>query len=372
MSLTAFLKTSKANLIETASRLSKLTLVTGNQSSDMDSVVSAIAYSYFTKPSDTPILPLLNIPRADLGLRRDIEYALKLIDIQAEDLIFADDLHFLPRNIRLNLVLVDHNKPEGENEEMILKAFNTHVTAIIDHHDDEHLFLHAEPRLIQVTGSCSSLVLGHFQKGVLNAKLDLATVKFLVSAILLDTGFLTDKYKTKQTDVDILNHIKAQYPELSDEELSQENTILHKQKKSVEGFNFKDILRKDYKEYNCGKLKTGISSVSGSLDQLEATFGYQNMVQDLKELKGQRNLSLMVMMASYNSKSNNVHCRQMVLVGDANSALSSDTAAALENKLQLEVKVSSSSEEIKAFEQLNTAASRKQVAPLITEYLKSV
>ncbi|VEU23647.1 DEKNAAC104863 [Brettanomyces naardenensis] len=378
MSLSLFLKSAKARFakvgLQASSQMTKLTLVIGNQSSDMDSVVSAIAYSYFSSKSaestEGIIFPILNIPHDDLRLRRDIEHALDSIHIHEDDLIFTDDLISLPSGSKINLILVDHNNFAGENEEIISKKYDTHVVGIIDHHADEHKFLDANPRVIQVNGSCSSLVLDHFKKEVLSGNLDLPTVRFFVSAILQDTDNLRDTLKTEKTDIDILGSLQAKYPALTNEILNNENKLLHKLKKSSEGFSFRDILRKDYKEYQCGNLKTGISSVRGSLDELEKTYTLKTMIETLRAWRIERRLDLAAMMNTYSS--NKDHHRQLILLGDLDGSLVSETANALRNSLQLEDRTNILESDVRAFEQVNTAASRKQVAPLLTQFLQSI
>lgn len=374
MSLVSFLRSCKAQLAKSVQQLHQITFVTGNQSSDMDSVVSAIAYSYFTHCQNTSekiILPFVNIPEADLSLRRDIQYALSSIGIQSQDLIFADDLKSIPTDTKMQLVLVDHNKLEGENEAIMKNKFHAQVVGIIDHHKDEGLYLNANPRILQTVGSCSTLVLTHLMDTIKKSSIDLSTGRFLVSAILLDTGNLKDTYKTKPEDVNVIMQLKKQVDGLSEDALKKENKTLHKQKRSTEGFSFTDILRKDYKEYVCGKFRAGISSVGGSLADLTAKFGKKEIENSTKKLRDDRQLDLMIIMNSYNDASKK-HCRQISVVGKPGVALSTGLVNSVNKPLQLESQLTVLADDIQSFEQVNVAASRKQVAPLVTEFLDSM
>ena len=55
-------------LKKTLSQPGTLTIVMGNQAADLDSIVSALAYSWYLKLAETEShpLPLINIPRKDL------------------------------------------------------------------------------------------------------------------------------------------------------------------------------------------------------------------------------------------------------------------------------------------------------------------
>lgn len=102
----------------------------------MDSMVSALAFSYFlfkvrfcpiscwrlrrpgfdpslsqTAHGDTVPLPLLNIRRSELVLRSDNVFLLRQVGLSPELLLFRDqvDLRALRRAGRLRLTLVDHN-----------------------------------------------------------------------------------------------------------------------------------------------------------------------------------------------------------------------------------------------------------------------
>lgn len=374
MSLSLFLKAAKQQFTKNGSKSAKVTLVTGNQSSDMDSVVSAISYSYFShlrKEQDDFIYPFINIPRADLRLRRDIVHALEEIDLRSQDLVFADDLQILPKGIDLDLILVDHNALEGVNEEFMKQKFNTKVVGILDHHKDEGHYLDASPRIIKVVGSCSTLVLTYFEKEIKSSGISLAASKFICSAILLDTNNLKDSLKTTEDDIHILEVLQQTCHELNPQVLKDENKTLHKCKKSVDGFTFNDIIRKDYKEYICKNYRAGISSVGGSLDELETKYGWKTMQQTMKDWKKERQLNIFVMMNSYH-KDDKIHRRQISFVQDDNEKLVSAAINALQNSLQLEGLLGIKANSVKAFEQLNTAASRKQVAPLVTEFLSQL
>lgn len=91
MSIKSYL-TNLRQQLKSKSLNSPLTVVTGNQSADMDSVVSALTFAYFSNlHSKQYIIPLINIPRRDLKLRRDIVTLLDYYSITEDLLFFVED-----------------------------------------------------------------------------------------------------------------------------------------------------------------------------------------------------------------------------------------------------------------------------------------
>lgn len=98
MSISTYLRTCQQVLKTLAGKnnlKSDITLVIGNESADLDSCVSSIAYGYLAtikaKHAGT-IIPVLNLPREDIKLRAELTLLLKSVDIAQSDLICRDDL----------------------------------------------------------------------------------------------------------------------------------------------------------------------------------------------------------------------------------------------------------------------------------------
>ncbi|RPB26979.1 DHH phosphoesterase [Terfezia boudieri ATCC MYA-4762] len=197
--LSQFLVHSRQLLKASIEAKKPLSLVTGNESADLDSFASSLLYAYLSSPGPTQsqqstILPILPIPRADLNLRPEFIYLLSELRIPKQDLIFIDDI---PTPIltgaggsasaKNEVVLVDHNTLQ----EKIFPPTKTVVKGVIDHHKDEGKYLDAGPRIIEVSGSCVSLVTNWGKSkwgdwgngpGVKEA------AKLALAAILIDTG----------------------------------------------------------------------------------------------------------------------------------------------------------------------------------------
>ncbi|POY70886.1 hypothetical protein BMF94_6063 [Rhodotorula taiwanensis] len=154
-------------------------IVMGNEAGDLDSLVSAMALSYMynhlDKPqkavallqteqgaqspgicasSDNSLIP----PFADaLDLRPENALALHYARMSSghRDLLTIDELPIKPNDLwhRIKgIALVDHNVPRAIWDK-------AEIVAIIDHHDDRGVANEtANPRIVELAGSCSSLV----------------------------------------------------------------------------------------------------------------------------------------------------------------------------------------------------------------------
>jgi len=293
--LREFLSSSKAAFVEHSSRAAaadgdaggrQVQVVMGNESCDLDSIVSAIVYARmlgapFPKagggdepagteaaPPPVCVVPLLNIPKADLNLRRDVVFVFEQLELNPDDLLFIDDpavdLHALQAAGRLSLALVDHNVLAGRHSEL-----GSSVTSILDHHVDEKKYPHVAVQEIRPVGSCTALV-AEKALGPDNVPpaISKAEGHMLLATILIDTINL-DKASGRGTDTDFSMAAKlAALAGVADPDaLYQE---LFKAKQDVATLNANELLRKDYKEYRIAGLKLGIASVPVPLATLLA------------------------------------------------------------------------------------------------------
>ncbi|KAG7719037.1 hypothetical protein KL949_002103 [Ogataea haglerorum] len=337
-----------SHILRSVAEKSRVTLVTGNQSADMDSVVSAIAYS--TLSSKSLVLPLINIPRQDFDLRRDIVHVMKHSDINVKDLIFLDDIESCWDQLaktKVDLVLVDHNKPQGDVVNNLMNELGATVVGIIDHHEDEKLFTNASPRIIKKSGSCVSLVLNHFKEQV--ARIDPKLAKLFLSPLVIDTSGL--KHRVEQVDKDALELL---LPKLQADQafLQAWTNELNTAKQNVEGLSLRDLLRKDYKEYRT----VGISSMVVSLDYLSRF----DLLPSLESWIKERKLDIAIIMTSYNDKK--FH-REIMFHGDDAKIRS------LLNQIQEPLGLEPLAKFPFSFEQREPVNSRKQVAPLVNNWL---
>ena len=159
--LQQFLKQARASLAGCANGRA-VTLVIGNESADLDSCVSSIAFAALSQLAGGPAkqyIPVYNVDRADVVLRKELAVLLPRAQLQLDDLICRDELPASLQSQQTTWALVDHNH-------FRVKGFSPDrctVEAVVDHHVDEGLYKDARPRLIQESGSCSTLIVSQFR-----------------------------------------------------------------------------------------------------------------------------------------------------------------------------------------------------------------
>lgn len=363
-SLAGFLGFLKSSYIrEQLARGDVLNIVCGNQSCDMDSVMSALTYAYYSylKRPEQPIIPVLNIPKEDLKLRKDIIYVLsKKANISQGDnlLFFIKDIANYKQEKKLNIhaVLVDHNKLEGEAELVV-----DEIVGIIDHHEDsgtsrDSIIKYHGPDIIKVTGSCSSLITNYWARQLNN---DLSamknTVELSLAAVLIDTNNF--QYKVEAPDEEAFRIYKSQLsPTYSLEKYFDE---IKKEKNNLDGLSISDLLRKDYKQFEFGGYRVGMSAIVKPTSWLIEQYGADEIVHDCNEYS--REMEVLILLTSFMEKGN-FH-RELVIV-TKNNQLQSQILKGIESPLKLEA-LQETGFGYTVYNQKNTESSRKQVAPAV-------
>lgn len=263
---------------------------------DLDSLASALAYAHFADDSENRRhVPLFLSARNDLRLRPENLLALETAQVPLEALLTVDDL---PADrlagLGTHFALVDHNRlldrfrshPDGDDPED-----DARVVAVLDHHVDERKHLAAEPRIIQLIGSCASLVTDYFRPPRSRDNGDpepipTAVADLLLSAIAIDTRLKPVADGGKASDVDLaavqtllpfssfapspslLNASDSTAPSASAPSLDglrAFNSRLSEAKEDVSQLSGYDLLRRDYKEYHESSVRYGLSTVPQSL-----------------------------------------------------------------------------------------------------------
>jgi len=224
-------------------------IVMGNEAGDLDSLVSAIALAYdiaHTKHKPAKAIPLLQIVNSAIDLRPENKLALQEAKMKGghEDLLTLDDLPFEPAEIgRMvkGIMLVDHNRP-------LSWWGTTPVLGIVDHHSDRGVNLTANPRLIEPSGSCSSLitslVLSHKHS---HGPVPRSLGDLILSAIAIDTKGLK-----KGQAIDRLS-AEAIFPHSHSSEEDFEETMkdlgkrMKKAKKDLGHLNVTQLIQRDWK-----------------------------------------------------------------------------------------------------------------------------
>ncbi|CUM65128.1 uncharacterized protein PRCAT00002755001 [Priceomyces carsonii] len=398
MSVKAFLVNIKHHLEANVTKI-PLRFATGNQSADMDSVISAISYSYFSyiKNSNAILIPLINIPRDDFKLRRDIKLLLERHSITEDLLYFVEDFESYSKVASsIELVLVDHCNIQGSALNNAFKDGKVKVVGIIDHHEDENAFLDANPRIIHSNGSCSALVFNYWysqfdDKTVLKQN---EIIELLLGPLLIDTSNMTQKVEEGDEDAiktykqllnpDTITTFSSSQEKTDSDPFSGFYSELKKAKKDLHGFSLYDILRKDYKQFTFGSNDTvvGFSSVGKSYFWLFKEYSPEHFKKALNQMLQTLKLDLLVVTTSYTTSSGK-YTREFSYYYDLKNAKFDKLYKLADPKLKLNLdiykgtkfadklnEVNSSGHKLEIFNQVNIKASRKQVVPVIKDVLE--
>ena len=358
MELKNFLK--QAKYLLTNNSISKV--VVGNESADLDSVISAILLAYaYSEMGEVDIIALINCKKEDYKLRTESYGLLKRYDIDESDLIFIDDINvsLIQEPKQLEVIIVDHNKlPDN------LRAWDNLVVAIFDHHQDIGMYKDANPRLFETVGSCSSLV----SKFILEHKPEIYKDEKIailsISPILLDTLYLNKEHgRLTDKDIDVFNKLKA-YTAVDDRKLYDDLQFM---KSEVSNLSSRDLLRKDYKEWANAKLTYGMCSVPLSIDNcLKKDIDF---IKTCEAYMQENSLELLLVMAAYD---NDGFKRELIII--ALDPLFIDRFYTMLNNSGLDLSDYSvklkSNKSILTLNQADLGFSRKKIQPLIEVFLR--
>ncbi|CAH0055305.1 unnamed protein product [Clonostachys solani] len=377
MTLRAFLAAARAALAAPpAERTLPLTFVVGNESADLDSLCSAVVYAYLRTNGKQQSLhiPLSNLPRADLALRTEMTAVLKDADLTPSDLLTLSELPDLkPEDTRW--LLIDHNSLTGP-----LRKFESQVIGCIDHHVDEGTIPRdRSPRIIEPCGSCMSLVIEESKKlweavaaGSHHSEVE-KLARLALAPVLIDTINLTAKDKTKPKDRSAAEFLQGK---MRDEKFHPDAyyKAIEAVKEDISELSFRDIFRKDYKEWTEGGLRLGISCAVQNFDYLlHKTKGYTDEFFDkLGDWAKERELDIISVMTT--SHPGGEFQRHLLVWARGDEAIAAvqkfvKISGALELQPYEDGKHDKAGQRL-AWRQKNLAASRKQVSPLLREAMK--
>jgi len=382
----------------------ELDVVLGNESCDLDSAVSALVYGYylqFNRGRTTPtschnisyefepcynlcqnnvtVIPVLNISRADFPLRTEVTFLLNEYELLQNSLTFRDeiDLERLCYDKRLKLHLVDHNRLFNDPQ------FEDVVVDIVDHHKDERPPTAAGTTArclcncrIEMVGSCCTLVAETiFRESPDFLTSDAAIVPLLLGTILLDTVNLSEQAgRATPKDAEMVRRLHALRPHL---DLNVIFGNLQNAKFDVSMLATVDLLRKDMKSVHgvssspsLGHFSVAVSSIAMHLEKFLRRV---NVEQDMEDFAKKYEYSLIVLMGINTNIKGDVE-RQLGVYSTNTGQLDMITSCLHSISLDLHplklpgVKLSN----MVVFVQSNVKASRKQVLPALTEFLKSL
>lgn len=342
------------------------------------------------KPPFAPIIiPLANLPAADISLRPELSAVLSHTNIECKHLITLDDLSTSNSSLekvlepdRTRWILVDHNAMTGT----LGSIYGQMVVGVIDHHEDEGKVpehCESEPRIIEKSGSCASLVtnylgdswnrLSESQDNELHRQCDAHLAKMAMASILVDTTNMTVSTKVTPHDTNAMEYLESKTPDLDTDKFFDE---IQNAKTDIGQLKLDDILRKDYKEWEAGTMKLGVAAVVKPMEFLinkahteSRQDGNQPFVQALREFSEARKLDVLGIMTMYTD--NDRFCRQLLVLSantKANEAVSrfkKDSSSELGLKPLNNTDTGFENDKIQTWQQMAVQHSRKQVAPLL-------
>lgn len=349
---------------------------------DLDSLCSALLLAYLrthTSPHNLHV-PLCHLHRDDLTLRPEFTEVLRRASASPNDVITLDELSEVASAAEFKenteWLLVDHNCLTGK-----LEQYRDRVIGCIDHHDDEGCVpRESSIRVIEKTGSCTSLVANHCRdawdelKSQENAvEVDSQIAYLALGPILIDTNNLENKDKTTALDENAVKFLEGKVSTANFDTTSFFNTIA-KLKEDISPLSMRDILRKDYKEWEDGGLKLGTSSVPASFSVLQEKAGDESQLVGHIENWGQeKELDLVTVLTAFKKDGN--FSRELLLLASSKSGI--DAVKRFEDEQTGELGLSAwgdgkldSDEQHKwrkCWNQANVKNSRKQVAPMLRQ-----
>jgi exopolyphosphatase len=356
---------------------------------DLDSLASALGYAWLISQMGGKAIAYITTPIKDFYLRDENLYALRSAGIKEPfDALYCSG-EAMPLQAS-RFALVDHNVLEPK-----YASPGATVVAIIDHHADEGKHLTAEPRIIELVGSCASLVARTFASFNLGMPGGLATL--LLSAILIDTKGLKTGGKAVDVDRESAAFLLPFSPFTEGEGITPPSDIeklasvqfltatLSKKKSDVADLSTKDLLRRDYKEYALNvqpsqAITSGLGTIPVSLSDFFAAS--KSPVKEIQDWFDERDVSVLGVLASYRDKDDKKRRKQLWVVKAADKSLAKKLWRGLESNKELDLErldledVASDEPEfgkkyiVRAYKQGNTDASRKRTAPILQEILE--
>lgn len=310
--------------------------------------------------------------------------AFEVASLDPSLLLTSSDIPSAPAPQPSRFALVDHNR--------LLSSFKGEVVGIVDHHEDEGLHTTAKPRVIEPVGSCASLVTLQFRTilegGSSEQFKEITTL--LLSAILIDTGALKPKGKAIEEDyqaAQLLMPLTGLAPDAKSNAgdgshipapLKAYFQALSLAKGSVGHLSTRDLLRRDYKqyEYSAGTL-CGLATVPIKLETW-----YERSVDEFWEgvdaWMEERKLHVVGILTTYKSSNKGKGRRQSVWVvrgeGEEFDRLADSLFKGIE-KSELQVEdigklEGQKNRRVRAYQHQNTEPTRKAVAPLVQKIIE--
>ncbi|KAI9984020.1 hypothetical protein PInf_005310 [Phytophthora infestans] len=355
----------------------------GNEAADADSIVSSLSYAFlhYQQRHETLHVPVLPIPRNELVLRCDVIALFQELGVDTDALVFVDEFPWaITSKSKVEVTLMDHNALSNKK---IPHVAGLQVVEIVDHHSDLGRHLDAEKREVAfadgnaLVASTCTLVAERLKASEAKDALNLLST-ILLGVIALDS-INFDPNAKKVTPRDVKAAEKLEETAFAEKEVLFKWLQAEKFNPAHWGkFTLENCLQVDYKEFTF-ETATGVAKkvgISAVLIDLEAfvrkTKEAAALIKGLSAYCKQNELSFLVVMTVFMTPDKQRH-RQLLFFQEAgDEAKQCVDFIKSEGSLQVEVLLlpeSHRDDHVAAFNQLNTGASRKQIAPLIQRAL---
>ncbi|KAF7708860.1 exopolyphosphatase PRUNE1 isoform X1 [Silurus meridionalis] len=343
----------------------QLHVVLGNEACDIDSMVSALTFAYFlskTVDSGKAVVPMLNIPRAELPLRSDNTFLLRESGLSQDYLLFRDevDLHSLKN---LTITLVDHNVlPVAD------RTLENAVVEVIDHHRLDRTLSTSCQVTTETVGSCATLITERIVQKAPDL-LDQQVAQLLYGAIITDcVNMAPEAGKVTPKDSQYVILLESRFPKLPPRSIlfqSLQNAMF-----DVSGLTTEQMLLKDMKTVSGGDLRLAVSVIYITL---ETFLQREYLQQEFCEFCHKHNYNVVVAMTI--SFIDNKEPFRQIAVYSSSTRNRDEVIKALEKARSPHLNLtpmSSPYTDLKAYVQGNVLASRKKVLPIISDFLKDL
>lgn len=339
-------------------------IILGNEGADLDSVACALALSY-AKTHKT--LPIINIKRADLRLRRDVLHALQLVEVDVENLCFIDDPHVHLEDAPV-ITLVDHNALAPHQMHLSPK-----ITAIFDHHVDENQFRNATPRHIVPSKSCATIITELIlptehsplsDSADVDAGVPLSVSLLLLFAILLDSHNMSHPPCGEISSDKAAIEMLLKHAGMSAADRDVLFNQLYSARIDVIGFTALDLMRKDVKMIEIDSTTLAICSIPISFPDLLVR-SENELAAAVRDFAAACHVDCVVLMLAYSE--NTVRIRKLLISeGSIGNILARQLLKNLHHRsYDLQLETAGYVSGLHNFHQRNSKASRKAVIPLL-------
>ena len=354
-----------------------LHVTAGNESCDLDSMACALSHAHYlhsqlsSAEGGVVSLPLFQCTRADFALRPAAAWIFEeRLSLDTTKMVFLDDLSVkkLASVGKLSLTLVDHNSPTG-----LLKEFVHSIVEVIDHHQQTSEEGDWKSTLEKV-GSCSTLV-GEKLLADSTYAMEPSVATLLLAAILLDTlNLAADFGKTTDKDIEIAKKLRA-IAEIVDQD--DFYAALSHKAFNVGHLTSVQLLRMDHKKIQIGQLTIGFSSIKMLLSDFLLRENISADVHSFCSISGLHAIVLLgISVSETGEKRRQIAISQLSGAVDVPPDLVDSLASVLEANEELECE-REGGEGGGAFdgillEQRNVKMSRKQILPLLADFLHTM